>query len=270
MRIQLASDLHLELLSHRFPSERLISPAPDADLLVLAGDIAGGSSAIDLFAGWPVPVLYVAGNHEGYGGTWETIVRDLRQAAAGTSVRFLERDAADVGGVRFLGCTLWTDYLLEQRSARRKFSQAEAMLNAEGRINDHRRIRTVAGGPFLPQHALAEHERSRAWLEQELNAPYRGTTVVVTHHAPHLRSIHPRYAGDITNTAFASNLPGLLRHADVWLHGHVHDSFDYQVGRCRVVANPLGYAQGRHSASDARDLVFENASFQWSCVVEVP
>lgn len=270
MRVQLASDLHLELLAHRFPGERLIAPAHGADLLVLAGDIAGGNAAIELFADWPTPVLYVAGNHEAYGGAWEGVVHELRRAASGTSVRFLERDVIDFGGVRLLGCTLWTDYLLEQRGARRMWSQAEAMANAEVRINDHRRIRTAGGGAFLPEHALVDHLSSRAWLARQLNKPYDGKTVVVTHHAPHLRSIHARYAGDITNAAFASDLQGLLRHADLWLHGHVHDSFDYRVGRCRVVANPLGYARNRHSAASVLDLAFENAAFQWSAVVDLP
>lgn len=270
MRVQLASDLHLELLAHRFPGERLIAPAHGVDLLVLAGDIAGGSAAIELFAGWPVPVLYVAGNHEFYNGTWEAVLHDLRQAADGTSLRFLERDVADFGGVRFLGCTMWTDYLLEQRSARRKWTQAEAMANAEARINDHRSIRTAGGGAFLPEHALRDHLSSRAWLARELEKSYVGRTVVVTHHAPHLRSIHARYAGDITNAAFASDMQGLLRHADVWLHGHVHHSFDYRVGRCRVVANPRGYARNRDSAVTARNLSFENPAFQWACVVDVP
>jgi len=64
MRIQLASDLHLEYLVRQFPGERLISPAHGADLLVLAGDIGLGSTAVDLFKDWPVPVLYVAGIHQ--------------------------------------------------------------------------------------------------------------------------------------------------------------------------------------------------------------
>lgn len=39
MKIQLASDLHLEHLVRQFPSETLIRPARQADVLVLAGDI---------------------------------------------------------------------------------------------------------------------------------------------------------------------------------------------------------------------------------------
>ena len=64
MRIQLASDLHLEYLQRLFPGERLISPAVDADLMVLAGDIGNGIQAIELFKNWPVPLLLLAGNHE--------------------------------------------------------------------------------------------------------------------------------------------------------------------------------------------------------------
>jgi hypothetical protein len=92
MRIQLASDLHLESLQSAFPRERLIAPAWDADVLVLAGDIACGLQAIELFGDWPVPVLYVAGNHEFYGFDFLTVRKDLLDAARGTSVRFLDRD----------------------------------------------------------------------------------------------------------------------------------------------------------------------------------
>jgi predicted phosphodiesterase len=137
MKIQLASDLHLEHLARRFPSETLIRAARDADVLVLAGDIAHASDAIALFGSWPVPVLYVLGNHETYGECLEDVQEAFTAEARGTSVKFLERQTVDFGGVRFLGCTLWTDYRL--RSNR---TQSQLMENAGFRINDHRLIRT--------------------------------------------------------------------------------------------------------------------------------
>jgi hypothetical protein len=167
MRIQLASDLHLEFLARTFPGERLIAPAHQADVLVLAGDISHASSAVELFKDWPVPVLYIMGNHEAYGGCIEAVQEQPAHAAQGTSVRVLEREVADFGGVRFLGCTLWTDYRL--RSNRK---QRQLMENAQLRINDHRLIRTRNGEWFSPEHALRDHERSRAWLSQELSRPY--------------------------------------------------------------------------------------------------
>lgn len=264
MRIQLASDLHLELLARNFPDERLIVPAHQADVLVLAGDISHACSGVELFKDWPVPVLYIMGNHEAYGGCLEAVQEELARAAQGTSVRFLEREVADFGGVRFLGCTLWTDYRL--RSNR---TQRQLMENAQLRITDHRLIRTRDGELFSPEHALRDHERSRAWLSQELSHPYDGKTVVISHHGPHLQSVHHRYIGEPLNGAFVSDLSELLPKADLWLHGHVHDNFDYNVSGCRVVANPRGYALNKNAVEAAKELVFENPGFQWACVVVV-
>lgn len=263
MKIQLASDLHLEHLALRFPGETLIRPAHQADVLVLAGDIGRGADAVALFAEWPVPVLYVLGNHEAYHGCIDSVLDELKASSLGTSVRFLEREAVDFGGVRFLGCTLWTDYRLECG-----LTQSALMENARHRLNDHRLIQTPNGELFSPEHALRDHENSRAWLASELARDYDGTTVVVTHHAPHPLSVHPRYEGEPLNAAFASDLTELVQKADVWLHGHVHDSFDYQVSGCRVVANPRGYARNLSSAARANSLQFENSAFEYACVID--
>ena len=263
MKIQLASDLHLEFFQRDFPGERLIKPADDADILVLAGDIAKGTQAIDLFRDWPVPVLYLAGNHEFYGQSLETTRDALRAAAQGTSIRFLDNDTAEFGGMRFLGCTLWTDYRLNQER-----TQQQAMEHAERQLNDHRLIRTQQG-LFTAAMALAEHRRSRCWLARELARPCDGKSVVITHHAPHPLSVHPRFAGDPVNGAFVSDLSELLSHAQLWLHGHVHDSFDYIASGCRVVANPLGYAINGRQVGKASELRFENPAFQWGCVIDV-
>ena len=241
----------------------MISPAHGADLLVLAGDIGSGTQAIDFFQDWPVPVLLLAGNHEFYGHSIEQMRIDLHRAAQGTSITFLDNDVVDFGGVRFLGTTLWTDYRLELNR-----TQHQLMEQAELSINDHRRI-ACQEGRFTAAKALAEHELARGWLESELNWPYDGKTVVISHHGPHPLSVHPRYAGDPVNAAFVSDLSELLPKADLWLHGHVHDSFDYTVGSCRVVANPLGYPRNARSVARAKELVFENKGFQWACVIEV-
>ena len=264
MRLQIASDLHLEHLEHPFPRARTLWPAHGADLLVLAGDVAKGASAIDHFGGWPVPVVYVAGNHEFYGGCRQEVLASLRSRSAGTSVLFLEHDMVDFGGVRFLGCTLWTDYRL--RSNR---TQRQQMENAERRIADHRQVRKLDGSGFSAADALREHENSRKWLCEELARPYDGTTVVVTHHGPHPLSVHPRYAGDPINAAFVSELGELLQMADLWIHGHVHDSFHYSVNGCRVVANPRGYPRNAGSCALVRDLVFENQAFDCAMTLKV-
>ncbi len=262
MRIQLASDLHLELLERSWPRELLVAPAPGADVLVLAGDIHRGPNAIERFADWPVPVLYLAGNHEFYGEQWEPMRDQLRRAAEGTAVRFLDNDAVTLDGVRFLGSTLWSDYRLTGEP------QSVAMDVAEDFVLDHRRIRTQSGLLRAAQ-ALEEHLRSREWLAGALARDRGVPTVVITHHAPHPGSVHPRFAGNPVNGAFVSDLTELVEQADLWLHGHVHDSFDYTVGRCRVVCNPRGYAQNRKTVSAADQLEFENPGYREDLVIDL-
>jgi len=262
MRIQLASDLHLEHLEKNFPRARIIAPAPGADLLVLAGDIHNGTKAVELFGDWPVPVLYLAGNHEFYNLSWEQTRADLRVACAGTNIQFLDNDALELGGVRFLGCTLWTDFKL------RGFSQKQWMRQVEGGLHDYVLIRSQHK-TFGARQTLEDHEQSRRWLERELGKPFEGKTVVVTHHGPHPMSIHPRYVGNRVNAGFVSDLTPLLFKTDVWLHGHVHDSFDYQMGGCRVVANPSGYTLNRHVLAEGGIFELENRHFKPGLILEV-
>lgn len=271
MKIQLASDLHLEFLQRDWPGERIITPVPGADVLVLAGDIADGAEPFRLFADWPshparVPIIAVAGNHEFYGHVYAPILEKMREGAALNNIHFLENESVVIGETRFLGATLWTDYKL--RSDRNQLQQMEA---AERGLNDHHLIRT-GQNVFTAQDALNRHQESRAWLIEELAKPWAGKTVVVTHHGPHPLSVHPKYAGDVLSAAFVSDLSEILlseRAPDLWVHGHVHDSFDYTVGRTRVVANPSGYVRNSGFASSRFDLSFENAAFDRNLVLEV-
>lgn len=261
MKIQIASDLHLDLLEDRFPGYRILEPA-DADVLVIAGDIHRATRAIAIFADWPVPVIYVHGNHELYHEQADEAIESLRAASAGSNVHFLERDACVLNGVRFLGCCLWTDYRLYPDNV------AAAMQKCEQTLLDHRVIHTRQG-LFTPQEALRLHRRARDWLEAQLREDVIGPTVVVTHHAPHPKSIHPRYAGSLINAGFASDLTPLVEQADVWIHGHMHDSFDYAVAGARVVANPRGYARNRLAAPSPEALEWENRAFDPKLVVEI-
>ncbi|HYD62834.1 MAG TPA: metallophosphoesterase [Noviherbaspirillum sp.] len=262
MKIQVASDLHLEFLAARFAGYRVVEPT-DADVLVLAGDIHRHTHAIDVFRDWPVPVVYVHGNHELYDAHAFGIMDQLRQRAEKTNVHYLEKGEVLLHGVRFLGCCLWTDYRLFHGK------KAAAMREAERCLNDHRLITTRGGALFTAIDAERVHLESRQWLEHKLAEPFAGRTVVVTHHAPHPLSIHPRYAGDLLNAAFVSDLTPLVEQADLWIHGHVHDSFDYRIGKTRIVANPRGYARNRHVAASPADLDWENPCFAPRLVVDL-
>jgi predicted phosphodiesterase len=266
MNIQIASDLHLDLLPKLEGAELSIIEPTEADVLVLAGDIHDGIQGMDRFKNWKegTEVIYVAGNHEFYGHVIGSKEDQMRARGLELGIHFLERNSVVINGVRFLGATLWTDYrLFEPRHL-----QHLAMLDAKRKLNDHRLIR-VGRAAFSPWDALEIHASTCLWLKEELAKPFDGKTVVVTHHGPHPNSVHKKYKDDLLSAAFVSDLGELLEGADLWIHGHVHDGFDYQVGRCRVVANPAGYVLNRRSTKSREEAQFENADFNPRLLVEV-
>jgi hypothetical protein len=99
------------------------------------------------------------------------------------------------------------------------------------------------GRPFDAEAMRALGLDCQHWLRRALAEPFEGTTVVITHFAPTLHSTDPRYGLSPGTAGFCNGLDELLPLADLWLHGHLHCPQDQQVGRCRIVANPLGYAQ---------------------------
>ncbi|MBX9455473.1 MAG: metallophosphoesterase [Rhizobium sp.] len=243
MKALVFSDLHL---AHSDLDYVLDFP-PEAEIAIVAGDVL---APVSMSMRWlkehvgmrGLPVVFVAGNHEYYGHEIsETLSDGLAARTKYRDVHLLEKDSIVLDGVRFLGCTLWTDYDLYQRPD-------EAMRAARLGLNDHRLIELERDGEwpkFLPQDALTSHQASRVWLEGELATPFDGKTVVVTHHAPHPNSIHPRFLGDQLTPAFVSDLSGVIERwqPDVWVHGHVHNCHQYTVGKTRVVCNPRGYVR---------------------------
>lgn len=115
-------------------------------------------------------------------------------------------------------------------------------MTAEYGMNDFRIIRFADQGRLRPLHVRQIHFEQVRWLNERLAAPASVPTVVVTHHLPHPRSIHPRFEGDAYTPAFASDLGWLVRPpVTLWIHGHTHASMDYAVNGTRVVCNPRGY-----------------------------
>lgn len=265
MKIQIASDLHIEQLpaavKERVPT--VITPSPEADLLILAGDIHEGTAAVDLFKDWPVPALYVPGNHEFYGQGWPGALEHMRRACQGTSITLLDKDDVVIDGIRFLGATLWTDFKIN-----RNIPTETAMGAAQTQLLDYFKIKTQMG-LLKAYNTRDEHHNARSWLKRELEKPFAGKTVVITHHAPHPLSVHRRYVGDVLTGAFVSDLSDLLFHPDLWVHGHCHDGFDYQVGRSRVVSNPSGYVLNRAQVAAGEMPIFENSTWQNEFVIEI-
>ncbi len=234
MRIRILSDLHLEF-------QEWTPPRVAADLIVLAGDIHVGAEGLP-WARRHFPdarLIYVPGNHEFYGGEMDATLERLRRVAAVHDIALLDGDGVTIGGVRFLGATLWTDFALHGSDPP---AIAQAQADARRGMVDYRRIYRSGSDKLQPDDTRRIHLRQSAWLAQQLAEPFEGSTVVITHHLPHALSVHPRYRGDRLNPSFASDLSALVRApVQLWIHGHTHSSIDYRIDGTRVVCNPRGY-----------------------------
>ncbi len=277
MKLQLLSDLHLEVDPSFIPQ-----PAPDADLLILAGDIGALPDAplsrhgqpdwcLTRFSpklgNWPVPVVYLPGNHEFDGQDFDACYAALRAHAEGLGMIWLEKETLEMGGVRLIGTTLWTDFdALCHWPQRMPESAPGAMthrLNARQRASHAANFylnkvgTTRHSQPFDATAVRDEALVCQAWLAAQLQQPFDGKTVVITHFAPSLKSHDPRYGITPGTAGFCNSLDELVPLADVWLHGHLHCPSHYHIGKCQVRTNPLGYAKSGEQAGFEPQWVME-------------
>lgn len=261
MKIWVLSDLHQEFV--RDPSagsnpHTKFDPAvcaPDGfDVVVLAGDIDVPLTASlrwisERFAG--VPTIAVAGNHDFFVSQADQFtMTEMRQRgldlAGELGIHLLDDSVIDINGTRFLGGTLWTDFMSVGRGdTRAKINEAAGRFG----MNDYRSIKRESSKHpgkrkrIRPEDTITAHRKTREFLYRKLSSAHDGATVAVTHHAPHPASLDGRHGGRM-DWCYASNLGLLLDEIgpDLWLHGHIHRAADYNVGRTRIVSNPRGYA----------------------------
>jgi predicted phosphodiesterase len=268
-KIWILSDLHGEF---RPDDQALIQPA-EADVAIFAGDIHKVHHAVSYarsLAG-ALPLILVAGNHEHYNSKLTVAAgNELLSSLAkedreqnGTQTFALENDAVTLTLrgelVTFIGATLWTDFMLFRDYKKSIEIAKESMYDFEvilGTKIPHR--------PLHPSDTAVWHKQSRAFIRGELEAERAHKTVVVTHHAPSQKSVAAQYQLDGLTPAFASDCSDLLElDANLWVHGHMHDSFDYTVGKTRVVCNPRGYPVSTGHCG------FENLAFDPGFTVEI-
>jgi Icc-related predicted phosphoesterase len=225
VRLQYFSDIHLEFGG-------LEIEKTNADVIIAAGDIGVGLQGLEWLKSFGRPVIYVAGNHEFYGQEYFSTIDALRNQCAGSKVRFLERECMIMGEVRFLGCTLWTELGGEENERLEELKRV---------VNDFRQIR-YRNEHLAFSHYTMLHRESRRWLVNELEQPFDGKTVVITHHAPTPWSWHES-PSNIKRFAYCNDLKELFHNHEIaaWFHGHIHVVSDYRCSGARVLCNPRGY-----------------------------
>lgn len=245
MKVKICSDLHLETCEN----SQGVPDLGEGEVLILGGDILcarhfrkGGflkgvytdflKKCADDFE-W---VLYIAGNHEAYGynyeGTWDVLKQSIPEG-----VHLLENSVVKIKDWNFIGATLWTDF--------RNESPLE-MMEASQNMSDYRVIRIGSNYRKLnPEDILGFHKKSKQFLLDTLPMFKDQKVWVLTHHAPSYQSVHPKYRNSgIANGAYYSDFDELILdnpQIKYFSHGHMHDSFDYMIGGCRIMCNPRGY-----------------------------
>lgn len=238
MKIRVMSDLHVE-----FGGVDLDDNV-GCDVVVLAGDI-------DLIQRTNVPkwaretfpkreIVWVPGNHEYYRANIFQALRIAHAQAKKYGVHLLEKRLIEICGVRFLGCTLWTDFNLLG-------DVPSALAAAKRGMSDFRVIRISHGEdelPLSPEDTVVMHRGCVSWLDRTLEEAFHGPTVVVTHHGPHPKCSHPHFAGDALAPAYCSDLTWLVeKHRPrLWISGHTHASHLFFVGQTVLVSNQRGYS----------------------------
>ena len=247
MKIAYASDLHLE-----FKDIMLIN-TENADVLVLAGDIC----TVKHFHSRPEMeksyqeffntcseqfkhVVYVVGNHEHYNYQFNYTILDLkRKLAHYDNIHVLDNETFEYDGKVFIGSTLWTDMNDECPLTMNAASFAMPDFKIVKYFDD------VNYTKYRPEQSVEEHRFSLSYIKQVLSNTKDKDVIVVTHHSPSHKSIHPKFLHEeLMNGAFHSNLDYMMEMADnikLWIHGHTHDPFDYVIGITRVLCNPRGY-----------------------------
>lgn len=232
MKLHILADLHIEFADYKMPKT-------DADVVILAGD----THVADKGFTWvrenirDKQVIYVFGNHEFYKAATPMLIDKLKKKSEGSNIHVLENDAVTIGDVKILGCTLWTDFEL--------MNQLDLCIAcARDQMNDYRLIRlSPSFRKIEPSFTVVWHKQSRKWLQSEFEKSKGEKVVVVTHHAPSIKSVPDIYLGDPLNAAFASNMEEFVSDsgAKLWIHGHLHTASDYHLGKTRVICNPRGY-----------------------------
>ena len=232
------SDLHFEFDSNLKDFNSVISEK-HADVVVLAGDIAGGLYSykfIQHLNNLGYYVIYVLGNHEFYGQDFNQLIKDYRILSENNDMfSFLEKDVLNLNGVDFIGTTLWTSAGTKDISEEIDFNTKTHLDN----ISDFKKI-----NKFTPVVMKTIFYESFNFIKEAVNNSKAEHKVVITHHAPcNISSLEHYRANVVAQSSHVTELGNYISYTDisVWIHGHLHNSSDYFINETRILCNPRGY-----------------------------
>lgn len=244
MKIILFSDIHTEFIKGSAIKDYLYPMLhADADVCVLAGDIASGRgnvrNVLNIFAKHYSHVIYIAGNHEYYGSDLVTFdsLDNLPKNVHFLNPGFVHICNKEGELVSFIGATLWTNFR----------NDPFAMIAAKSMISDFRLIKG-----FSPEIAATRYNRDLEFI-QSAYENISNKKVIVTHFLPAVECISPRFRGDnLLNNYFSNDLGDYIATLSntTWMFGHTHDTMDFFINDTRMVCNPKGYPNEHYNNFD--------------------
>jgi len=244
MKIDLCSDLHL-IFSPWTPKKT----SDDVETLIMAGDVVcindlyKHTNFFEKVSKLYKNVIYVEGNHLGYGGDHLTALSILRNYLKKfPNIHLLEKQSIQIDDILFIGGCLWTDCNRENPLTMMTLAQS---------MNDYRVIKN-----FTVEDSIREHKECLKYFRKELGENKDKKCVVISHHAPSFECIDKNYRNDYhMNGGYFSNLDQFIldrKQIKVWVHGHIHSQVDFMCESTRVLCNPRGYC-GIESGNDKID-----------------
>lgn len=240
MKIQYMSDLHLEFTQNReYFKENPIEPI--GDVLVLAGDIVCDiyrDEASEFFKDVESKFKFVIstmGNHEFYSSEISYAYPSYKKYFSKNHVT-MNNEAIIIDKTKFIVSVLWSkiDPLHE--------------LEIKSRLTDYRLIKKLENDvliDLIPKDTDYYHKISVDFIEKELQNPFDGKIVLITHHLPSFFCVNPKWKNNTIISAFVTNLDKLIHEnkIDAWIFGHQHESFSDFLGNTKMLCNPLGYSK---------------------------
>lgn len=241
MKIQIISDLHQEFGFVEINFDQ-------ADVVIFAGDTNLGIKGIEWIKSKikNKPVIYILGNHEYYKGSYPKTLNKIKDSAKDSNIFVLENDSVDIDGVRFHGTTLWTDFSIFGNPI--KYGMI-----CQQEMNDYKVIRRDPSYSKMRSIDIFKiFQLSKLWLEESLQKSNARKNIVVTHHAPSIKSVPDHYKNDPVTSAYASNLEDFILKFEplYWIHGHIHTPSNYFIGKTNVICNPHGYIDEKYNGFD--------------------
>ncbi len=238
MRIQYASDLHLEKVRNKqkFLKKPLL---PSGDILILAGDIVWLSAIdqhkdfFDYCSNNYETVYWVPGNHEYYhediAARSATLHENIR-----SNVLLVNNIDLQNAGTQFIFTTLWSTIGL---------NQTEKILS---RIADFKYIKHGDGNLSIEQYNQL-HIHCKTFLKETVQKPFDGDRIIATHYVPTLKNYPGKYLKSGLQEAFAIEMEDFIVemtnqnvHCPYWIYGHHHYNVpDFTISNTTLTTNQM-------------------------------